>query len=296
MSNPNLQVSAEVRALFPDVFKARPVDSHKGTFGSLGVIGGASGMSGAAVLAGTAAAYMGAGKVWVGFNQDSLPMPIIPGQPEILLATAKELMQRKDIDAWVIGCGFGLSDSSAELLRRILLLGIERAEHNVPMLLDADALTLLSLHEDLAALARQCPSIIITPHAAEAARLLHVSTELVAADRKTAVSALSDQYGGIAVLKGYQTLVADGAAVYQNNSGNPGLSTGGSGDVLSGIIGALLAQGISAWQATRAGVWLHGAAADYLRDLHGGEIGMLAGELPVAARAVRNAGVIRVKG
>lgn len=278
-------------SIFSDIFKPRPLDSHKGTFGSVGIIGGASGMSGAAVLAAVAAAYMGAGKVWVGFNQNTLPMPIIPNHPEILLATAQELLARDDLNALVVGCGLGLSDESATMLQQLFLAFIQQKRTEIPLLLDADALTLISHNESLAELARQCPSLIITPHPTEAARLLHTDTVVVQANRPQTAQALSKQYRAIAVLKGHGTVVADGGVVYVNESGNPGLATGGSGDVLSGIIGSLLAQGIPAWQAACGGVYLHGAAADYLRDQHGGEIGMLACELPEAARYIRNKGV-----
>ena len=93
---------------FPALFQTRPIDSHKGTFGTLGLIGGTTGMSGALVLAATAAIYSGCGKVWAGFQQPSLPMPLIPDRPEIMLSTAIQLQQRDDINAWVCGCGLGL--------------------------------------------------------------------------------------------------------------------------------------------------------------------------------------------
>lgn len=291
MTMASFTIPSQVIESFPQVFASRPLDSHKGTFGSVGIIGGAAGMSGAVVLAATAAAYMGAGKVWAGFNQTTLPMPIIPNHPEVLLATAKDLLAREDLSALVVGCGLGLSETSTELLRQLFLDIIQQTRAAIPLLLDADALTLISQNESLAELARQCPSLIITPHPTEAARLLHTDTVVAQANRKETAEALSKNYRAIAVLKGYQTVVADGGVVYVNESGNPGLASGGSGDVLSGIIGSLLAQGVPAWQATCGGVYLHGAAADYLRTQHGGEIGMLSSELPEAARYIRNMGV-----
>lgn len=272
-------------ATFPELFTPRPRDSYKGTFGTLGIIGGSSGMSGAVILAATAAIYSGCGKVWAGFNQTALPMPIIPNRPEIMLACANELLHRDDISAWVAGCGLGLSTIAAEILKHTIAHA-----HHTPLLLDADAITLLAHHEELSHLAKVHPHLILTPHPTEAARLLHSDTATVQANRDKAVRQLAQNYHATVVLKGQYSLVCahpDTDTIYRNESGNPGLSTAGSGDVLSGIIGSLLAQGISTWQAVCGGVWLHGAAADYLASQHG-EKGMLAGELPEAARYIRN--------
>ncbi|ASK28000.1 NAD(P)H-hydrate dehydratase [Neisseria chenwenguii] len=271
---------------FPDVFKPRAPESHKGTYGTLAVIGGAAGMSGAVVLAATAAIYQGCGKVWAGFNQLQLPFAVIPERAEIMLATAQMLLERGDISAWVCGCGMGLDGAAEALLPQVL----QRAQGR-PLLLDADALTLLSgpsenhLHET----ARQHGALILTPHPAEAARLLGVSTAEVQQNRIEAVQTLSAKFNAVAVLKGRHTLVAaPNGDTYTNQSGNAGLATAGSGDVLSGVIGSLLAQGVDAFQAAKAGVWLHGAAADVLRDSGTGEIGLLAGEIAPAARWLRN--------
>lgn len=271
--------------MFPSVFMPRPLDSHKGTFGTLAVIGGSTGMSGAIVLASTAAMYTGCGKVWAGFHQDTLPMPIIPQHPEIMLACANDLLMRDDISSWVAGCGLGLDDNAAIVLEKVL----QKAQ-NTPLLLDADALTLLAKHPHLSALARQHSHLILTPHPTEAARLLNLSTTDIQADLHTAIKAIAQKYQATVVLKGHHSLVyaADNNTLYTNLSGNPGLATAGSGDVLSGVIGALCAQGIDNWQATCAGVWLHGAAADHLVKQIGGEIGLLSSELPYAVRHIRN--------
>ena len=269
---------------FPDVFHPRTQESHKGTYGTLAIIGGATGMSGAVVLAATAAMYQGCGKVWAGFNQTTLPFAIIPERPEIMLATATQLMERNDVSARVIGCGFGLDGLSEQLLPKIL-----STHHDRPLLLDADALTLLARSSELAERLKSYKHIVLTPHPAEAARLLGTDTQSVQADRPKAVTEISQKYGATVVLKGHHTLVAtaDGI-VYTNTSGNAGLATAGSGDVLSGIIGSLLAQGIPTFQVACAGVWLHGAAADVIK--HSGQIetGMLAGEIAPAARWLRN--------
>lgn len=269
---------------YPALFQPRPKDSHKGTFGTLGLIGGSIGMSGALVLAATAAIYSGCGKVWAGFQQVTLPIPFIADRPEIMLAIAPQLQQRKDINAWVCGCGLGLQQDAYAVLQQQLSL-----QTSVPLLLDADALALIAHSTELRQAAIAYPTLIITPHPSEAARLLNTSTAEIQANRMVAVQQLAMQFKAIAVLKGHQTLIANpNGNVQQNNSGNAGLATAGSGDVLCGMIGALLAQGVSAEEAAYCGVWLHGVAADVLRSLYVGEIGMLAGEIAPTARWLRN--------
>ncbi|MDO4878779.1 MAG: NAD(P)H-hydrate dehydratase [Neisseria sp.] len=273
-----------IRESFPQLFAARPADSHKGTFGTLAVFGGAEGMSGAAVLAATAALYTGCGKVWAGFCQTALPMPVVPGRPEIMLATASRLIRRKDWDAAVAGCGMGADENARLLLAEILQTGNSR-----PLLLDADALNLLAQDTALARAAAGYPQLIITPHPAEAARLLHCRTADIQADRAAAAQNLAAAFCAITVLKGHRSLIAlPGGGLTANTTGNAGLATAGSGDVLSGIIGSLLAQGVEGAQAAAGGVWLHGAAADVLSCSQTGPQGLLAGEIAPAARWLRN--------
>ena len=274
----------QTASMYPDVFKPRPAESHKGTYGTLAVIGGAEGMSGAVVLAATAAAYAGCGKVWAGFNQRQLPFAVIDGRPEIMLATAQNLLLRNDADARAVGCGLGLGEAASG----IVAAALSEADGK-PLLLDADALTLLSRSSELQRLAVRHGNLILTPHPAEAARLLKTDTAEIQKARIQSVETLSRRFNAVTVLKGHRSLIAaPDRGTTANPSGNAGLATAGSGDVLSGIIGSLLAQGIDAFQAAAAGVWLHGAAADILRDSETGEIGMLAGEIAPAARWLRN--------
>lgn len=269
---------------FPDVFTPRQAESHKGTYGTLAVVGGASGMSGAVVLASTAAIYQGSGKVWAGFNQTALPFAVIPERPEIMLATAEDLLKRKDISAWAVGCGMGLDETADSILNTVL------TQNQDALLLDADALTLLARsHPETREAAQKRGNLVLTPHPAEAARLLGTSTQAIQQDRMSAVHTISATFQAVTVLKGHHTLVvAPDGTVYTNPSGNAGLATAGSGDVLSGIIGSLLAQGIPPFQAACAGVWLHGAAADVIKHSTGVEAGMLAGEIAPTARWLRN--------
>lgn len=270
---------------FPSLLLERDLDSHKGSFGTVGIIGSSYGMSGAIVLAGSAALLNGCGKLWLGFCQDQLPMPYIYDRPELMLSTAHELLKRDDITHWAAGCGMGTSRSSYEVLQALLQQDTQK-----PLLLDADALNLLSIHPELTELlsARLIPAIL-TPHPAEAARLLDCSTAEVQADRKEAALELSDKYFCQVVLKGHQSIITTpDEELIINQSGNPGLATAGSGDVLSGMIVSLLAQGIAADEAVAGGVWLHGAAADLLALNQIGPIGLCSGELADAARFLRN--------
>ena len=270
---------------FPGLLLERTLDSHKGSFGTVGIIGSTEGMSGAIVLAGTAALVNGCGKLWLGFCQDKLPLPFISERPELMLATADVLLKRKDITHWAVGCGMGTDQAAYDVLVTLLQV----AKHQ-PLLLDADALNLLSLYPELSEhlSARLIPAIL-TPHPAEAARLLACSTDEIQANREEAALDLAEKYFSRVVLKGHQSIIAaPDEALIINQSGNPGLATAGSGDVLSGMISSLLAQGIAADEAIAGAVWLHGAAADLLALNQIGPIGLCSGEIATAARFLRN--------
>ena len=270
---------------FPELCQQRPVNSHKGTFGTVAIIGGSTGMSGAVIMAARAALKLGAGKVKIGFAQDSLPLPVLEAQPEIMLYTAQELLQHTDIGAWSVGCGLDTNARSLQLMQQAQQRF--QAEANSLVVWDADALNLLSLHPNLqAAIQKQH---IITPHPTEAARLLQVSTAEIQANRHAAVVKLCERFTCIRVLKGHHSLVKiPNQTVYENQTGNPGLATAGSGDILSGLMTSLLAQGIDPAIAASAAVWIHGAAAEILALQNIGPIGMVATELVNAARLLRN--------
>ena len=237
-------------------------NAHKGTHGTLTIVGGADGMLGAVLLASRAAMRMGAGKVKVAWLADPHPQ-VDPLMPEVMMRSANDPAD-DDADshapgvALVIGCGMGTSGAAVRVLKAQL-------KRVLPMVIDADALNLIAQSADLAALVqRRKASTIITPHPAEAARLLGASTSSVQADRLRAARDLARGYHCVAVLKGAGTVVDDGRSTTINTSGNPLLATSGTGDVLAGMIGALLAQGYAAGDAARIGVALHGAAADAL--------------------------------
>jgi len=275
-----ITASALARALRP-----RPRNSHKGTFGNVVVIGGAEGMTGAALLAGRGALLCGAGRVYLGLLDRAAPSLDLV-QPELMLRRASEVVELDHQACLVVGPGLGRSDAAKALLAQAI-------EREIPLVLDADALNLLGADAALHPLcARRASPTLLTPHPAEAARLLQCSIATVQRDRVAAALALSARFHACTALKGVGTVCAGHDGRWQiNTSGNPGLASAGMGDVLSGILGALLSQGATAESAIMAGVYLHGAASDELRADHGGPVGMTATEVAHTARAILNRAV-----
>jgi hydroxyethylthiazole kinase-like uncharacterized protein yjeF len=266
-----------IRAVLP----ARRANTHKGDYGSVGIIGGAPGMAGAAILAGRAALQLGAGRVYVGLLGDEV-RGYDPIQPELMLRPAEEILRLEHLTALAAGPGLGLSPDAQRLLARALLIA-------QPLVLDADALNLLAADPNLQQLAAQRTApTLLTPHPAEAARLLSRSTPAAQADRVASAGELAARYKSAVVLKGAGSICAmpDGTW-FVNTTGNPGMASAGMGDVLTGFVAALLAQGAGATTALLAAVHLHGAAGDALSAAHG-QIGMTAGECIAAARTLLN--------
>jgi len=259
----------------------RSLNSHKGSYGSAGILGGAQSMVGAAFLAGRAALKLGAGRVYLGLL-DPQPPACDLQQPELMLRRPAALLQA-DLTALACGPGLGSSLDAIEFLEAAIA-------SELPLLLDADALNLVANEGNLqVALASRGNPAILTPHPAEAARLLECDTADVQADRIAAAQEIAERYRCHVALKGCGTVLAavDGRW-WINSTGNPGMATAGMGDVLSGLIVALLAQGWPAVSALLAGVHLHGAAADRLVAKGVGPIGLTAGEVSDAARQVFN--------
>lgn len=268
-------------ACLNDVLAPRPRNSHKGSFGSLGIVGGAAGMTGAVLLAGRAALQLGAGRIYLGLLRKELSVD--PNQPELMLREAGEVVEMSQLNCLVLGPGLGQSPPA----RSAVALALER---ELPLLLDADALNLLGAHDVLRDVCRsRRAATLLTPHPAEAARLMGCTTAEVQNDRVAAAVALAQRYRAGVALKGAGTVVAapDGHW-WMNDTGNPGLASAGMGDVLSGICGALLAQGVEPLAALRTGVHLHGRAADMCAQAQGGWIGMTASEVTAAARELLN--------
>lgn len=267
--------------LFSEALKARPRNFHKGMAGSLAILGGASGMMGAALLAGRAALKLGAGKVHVGFLEEDSPSVDL-GTPELMLRHCDDALGQ-ELDALVVGPGIGRGERAQTLVAAALA-------SDMPCVLDADALNLMSENSDLRhACARRAADTLLTPHPAEAARLLGVKVADVQGDRVRAALKISAQLKAHVVLKGNGSVIAarDGHW-FVNTSGNPGLASAGTGDVLAGMLGALLAQRYSGESSLVLGVHLHGAAADALAASGCGPVGMTAGELVEPARRLWN--------
>lgn len=264
-------------AEFSRALQLRRHNSHKGSNGDVVIVGGATGMHGAPVLSGRAAIQSGAGRVIAGFI-DAAPA-FDSAQPELMCRPAAQCVFGA---AAVIGPGLGNSDAALVALRKAL-------QSDARLVLDADALNLIAADPALQhALVLRTATAIMTPHPLEAARLLGIPSAAIQADRIAAARRLAHTYRAIIVLKGSGSIIADPQDnIVINPTGNPGLSSAGTGDVLAGIIGALLAQGWPEWEAAIAAVWLHGNAADELVGAGQGPIGLTASELiPLVRRSL----------
>lgn len=259
----------------------RAADSHKGLHGNVAVVGGDNGMIGAAWLSARAALLAGAGRTYVGFLCEDAPT-VDMLHPEIMVRSLGGLRQIPALGCVVLGPGMGTSGAAVDSLRYWLT-------QSMPLLLDADALNLIAGNETLRSTVRQrTAETVITPHPGEAARLWGQPVERN--QREECALALAKQLNAICVLKGSHSLVAhpDGRCCI-NPTGNAGLASAGTGDVLSGIIGSLIAQGMSGFDAACAGVYVHGAAADALVGRGTGPMGLTASEVAIEARATINA-------
>ncbi|MBB4011415.1 NAD(P)H-hydrate dehydratase [Niveibacterium umoris] len=265
---------------FAEYLTNRPRNSHKGQFGDFAILGGATGMVGAAWIAGRAALVLGAGRVFVAALAVDAPA-LDPSYPELMMRTPDDINRVASVIA--AGPGLGQSEAALSHLKRAL-------SFSGPIVLDADALNLLSAHPGLRALvlSRSAPTVL-TPHPAEAARLLDSSTAAIQDDRLRAAKMVSERYHAHVVLKGAGSVVTHPDGTWAiNTAGNPGMAAAGMGDALTGIVASLLAQHWPAKMALEAGVHLHGAAADELARSSSGAIGITASEVALAARAVRN--------
>lgn len=248
----------------------RAPNSHKGTYGRVLIVAGSRGMSGAAALAGMGALRGGAGLVQVAVPREVLP--IVAGHSPCYLtaallhdadgqlaadAAAEILDLAKQADVLGIGPGLGQSDAVQHIVRTVL------ARCSVPVVLDADGLNVLAKFLIDAALPKRQGPLVLTPHPGEFARLTRSSTKDVHDEREAMAVNFAAKENVVLVLKGHTTLVTDGKSLYRNTTGNPGMATGGTGDVLTGLIAALLAQHLEPFKAAQLAVYLHGLAGDY---------------------------------
>lgn len=271
-----LQVPKELRGLLP----ARDRDTHKGNYGKVAILGGSQGMSGSVVMSSRAAIRTGSGLV-MAIVPDCIFQEVSAKSLEVIVKKGASLdggfdgvqeypfwRDLKGYDALAIGPGLGRTPGAESFLRRVL------TEYPGRKVVDADGLNLLA--KDLSSY--DLSSCILTPHEQEMARLMKTEAEEVHALRKEHALKLAQKTGAVVVLKGMRTLVTDGQKVYYNESGNPGMATAGSGDVLTGIICSLLGRGLSRFDAASLGVFIHGAAGDFFANKRG-EDGLIAGDL-----------------
>ena len=248
----------DVKRLLPD----RDPWGHKGTFGKILLLCGSLGFTGAAYLSAMGALRSGAGLTFLGVPESiyeieavKLNEPVVFPLPEeegkLSTAAIPEILRRlPNMDAVLIGCGLGQSEDTLEVVKAVL----ENAA--CPVVLDADGINVLAAHKDI--LRGRRAMTILTPHDGEFARI----GGSIGQDRMDAAMHLANDLGCIVLLKGHETCITDGESCYLNQTGNPGMAVGGSGDVLAGIIVSLLGQGIAPLEAAAAAAWLHGAAGD----------------------------------
>lgn len=277
MKNDGLITSAYVNTFI----KKRERDIHKGNCGKVLVVAGSKGMAGAAVLCARAALRTGAGLVRVSIPDELFPIVQI-GVPEATCITRErifeDLMQYSVI---AVGPGLGVDAENGRMIKKILYMT------DKPVVLDADGLN--ALKDELDTMKNSRAKLIITPHPGEAARLLDQKTSEVNGDRLASARGLAAATGAITVLKGAGSIVATPEGkTYINTTGNPGMATGGSGDVLTGVIAALAGQGLDPEAAAAAGVYLHGLAGDIASDQMG-EYGLIASDIAnMVALAVKS--------
>jgi ADP-dependent NAD(P)H-hydrate dehydratase len=267
----------------PRLARRRP-EGHKGDYGTVLVVAGGRGMAGAAALVGAGALRSGAGRVRVAcpaevqptvasFEPSYMAYPLENDSHGVVRFPAnRQTLERllEGSDVLVMGPGLGQSEEARAMMRWV-------AEAvTVPTVLDADALNLLVGQTEV--LGRLRRPVVLTPHPAEFARLAGRSVAEIQADRESHAIALARADHLVVVLKGTGTIVTDGARIYINTTGNPGMATGGAGDVLGGMIGALIGQKLPAFEAAQLGVYAHGLAGDIARDQNG-EVGMIAGDI-----------------
>lgn len=259
-----------VLSLLPD----RDPWGHKGSFGKVLLLCGSRGFTGAAFLSATGALRSGAGLVFLGVPESiyaieavKLNEPVVFPLPDedgklSFLAIPEILKRLPQMDAVLIGCGLGQSKGTLSVVKAVL------ENSCCPVVLDADGINVLSEHKDLLR-GRRYPTIL-TPHDGEFLRF----GGTLGQDRMASAVYFAKEWNCILLLKGHETCITDGTVCYRNQTGNPGMAVGGSGDVLAGIIVSLLGQGISPLEAVACGAWLHGAAGDLCAE-EIGQYGML---------------------
>lgn len=248
----------DVLTLLPD----RKPWSHKGDYGKILLLCGSKGFTGAAYLAAMGALRCGAGLVYLGVPEsiyaieavklnEPIVFPLPDADGKLCQQAISDILQRlPQMDAVLIGCGLGQSDGTRAVVQGVL-------QHAVcPVILDADGITLMRAHKDILR-ERKFPTIL-TPHDGEFLRFGGTISE----DRMQSAARYAREWNSIVLLKGHETCITDGRTGYRNQTGNPGMAVGGSGDLLAGMIVSFLGQGIAPLEAAACGAWLHGAVGD----------------------------------
>jgi len=266
------------------ILKPRKSESHKSSHGHLLILAGSPGMTGAAYMSGAAALRAGAGLVTVGVPESlhdimevkttevmTVGLPETPGR-KLGIASYEEIRRiAANKTALVVGPGAGTSEELMKLIELIL------QDIHIPVVIDADGLN--SFAPKIASLKALKAEVVLTPHPGEMSRLLNMKIQAIQADRLGAAEKLVELTGATVVLKGAYTVIScPNGQVYLNPTGNPGLATAGTGDILAGMLGAFLAQGYNAFEASAAAVYIHGLAGDEAKK-KSGELGMIATDL-----------------
>ncbi|MBL7574757.1 NAD(P)H-hydrate dehydratase [Peptoniphilus asaccharolyticus] len=242
------------------ILKKRNPNSHKGTYGKVGIIAGSKGMTGSAYLASNAALRTGSGLVYNIVSKDILDIMTLK-YIEPIAKSFDDINSMmgflENLNSLCVGPGMGTEKQSEDILKAVL--SVEKS-----LLVDADGINLLAKNLDLLK-SRKYPTVL-TPHTVEFSRLTGLSPEYINKNRVECAENFTKEYDVTLVLKGHNTIVASKDKTYMNVSGNPGMATAGSGDVLSGIITSLLGRNIDSFDAAKLGVFMHGMAGDFAAD------------------------------
>ena len=267
----------------PTFLPKRDLNSHKGSYGRVGIIAGSTGMVGSACLSSMAALRSGAGLVYNIvpkslqniFSIKLIEAIILPIEDDntghFTVNSTKDIEEILiDKDVLVLGPGIGVGEEREKFVKYILL------KYNKTIVLDADGLNCIAKNPSI--LSKRKATTIITPHPGEMARLLNTSIKEIQQNRIEYSKTFSNKYNIITILKGHETIVTNGEDIYINTTGNPGMATAGSGDVLTGILASFIAQGMDPYEASKLGVYIHGLAGD-LAKIDKGEYSMIARDI-----------------
>ncbi len=250
---------------------SRPMDGHKGTFGTVVVAGGSIGMAGAVGLCARAVLRSGAGLCQMACPEEIQPfaallapcatsIPVVSRSGAFFEGSAAQVLEAaRQAGTLALGPGLGRGEDQARFMEA-MLKGLE-----VPTVIDADGLNSIAFLS-LDSIGNGDAPLVLTPHPGEAARLMKVKTREIQEKRMFWAGRIAGFCKGVCVLKGHETIVTDGERFYINKTGNPGMATGGSGDVLTGVISGLIAQGLAPFDASVLGTWLHGKAGDIAEE------------------------------